>query len=384
MTAYALDSLLATSSMEDLDDYATDETVSSGYIMSEVNIGRFLMLMPGVRYEHTHANMTGRKGWIASSEMEGDLDEPIVTDTTAVNSYARWFPMMHVRLKPTGWFDVRLAYTRTISRPRLDYMLPKKAVDGSAQTVSFGRPDLKPQTSTNYDIFLSFYGNTLGLLTCGGFYKEISDLIFSRAGHKILNAKKEGYSAELQGLTLQQPENNPNLTKIKGWEVEWQTRFDWLPSPLNGLVLNINYTHLWSETRFPRSLVKQEKINVFPFVKTSVIDTFRVGNMPDQANDIMNISIGYDKGPLSARLSMLHQGKTLSSVGTRPELDGFTADLLRWDFSANYRLTKHLGLFFNWNNISNEPDESYQQATRFLTSQEYYGWTSDLGVGYSF
>ncbi len=384
MQGYVLDSLLIGSSIEDLDDYETTEAVAAGYVMSEWNLGRLLMILPGVRYEHTHTDMTGRKGWIADSETEPGLDDPVVYDTTATNAYARWFPMMHVRVRPTNWFDLRLAYTKTLSRPRLDYLMPLKAVDGSAQTVEFGRPDLKPQISSNYDLFLSFYGNQLGLLTCGGFYKEISDLIFMRTGHKILNAQKEGYTSDLQGLTLIQPENNPNLTKVKGWEAEWQTRFDWLPNPLNGLVLNINFTHLWSETKFPRSFVRQQKINVFPFVRTTVVDSFRIGRMPDQANDIMNVSIGYDKGPLSARISMLHQGKTLSQVGERPELDGFTADLLRWDLSANYRLSKHLKLFFNWNNIANEPDESYQQATRFLTHQEYYGWTTDFGIGYAF
>jgi len=384
MNAFMLDSLLNGSSLEDLDDYETRESVSAGYILSELNIGRLLMVLPGVRYEHPHTDMTGRKGWIPDSETEPELDEPVVYDTTASNSYSRWFPMMHVRVRPTSWFDLRLAYTKTISRPRLDYLMPLKAVDGSAQTVEFGRPDLKPQISNNYDLFLSFYGNHLGLLTCGGFFKDISDLIFIRTGHKILNAKKEGFTSDLQGLTLIQPENNPNLTKVKGWEAEWQTRFDWLPGPLSGLVFNINFTHLWSETRFPRSFVRQQKINVFPFVVTTVVDTFRVGKMPDQANDIMNIAVGYDKGPLSARLSMLHQGKTLSSVGERPELDGFTADLVRWDLSATYRLGKHLNLFFNWNNISNEPDESFQQATRFLTDKEYYGWTTDIGIGYAF
>jgi len=81
---------------------------------------------------------------------------------------------------------------------------------------------------------------------------------------------------------------------------------------------------------------------------------------------------------------MMFQGKTLSFVGERPELDGYTADLLRWDLTARYRLLQGLSLFLNWNNISNEPDESFQQATHFPTSQEYYGWTMELGVGYSF
>ncbi len=380
-----LDSLYLISSLADGDDYELVEEVSAGYIMTEINVGRFLMFLPGIRYEHTDADMTGRKTSVGEEFFEPDLDQPYVTDTTATARYSRWFPMFHTRVRPTSWFDIRLAYTKSLSRPPLHWMLPKKKVHGTAQTVEFGRPDLQPQISENYDIFLSFYSNTIGLLTIGGFYKEIDDLIFERQGHKIVDAEEEGFTPDLQGLTLDRPENNPFMTKVRGWEVEWQTNFNWLPSPFDGIVLNANYSHIWSETRFPRSLVLSERIPVFPFVKTTVIDTFRFGDMPDQADDIANIAIGYDKGPFSARLSMLYQGKTLSSVGERPELDGFTADLLRLDLSVKYRLTRHIGLFFNWNNITDEPDESFQQTgNRFPTDREFYGWTTDFGIGYVF
>ncbi|MFQ5769926.1 MAG: TonB-dependent receptor domain-containing protein, partial [bacterium] len=384
LTSYLIDSTLEMSSLADLDDYELVEKVSAGYIMSEINIGHFLMFLPGIRYEHTRANMTGRKGNVPDTSFEPALDSPLVTDTTATATYGRWFPMIHIRIRPTSWFDIRLAYTKSLSRPRLDWMLPKKKVDGSDRVVTFGRPDLKPQIANNYDIFLSFYSNRVGLLTLGGFYKKIDDLIFNREGHKILNYEKEGYPKELQGYTLDQPENNPFQTKVKGFEIEWQMNLVWLPSPFDGIVINANYSHIWSETQFPRSFVDQVEIPVFPFRKLTVIDTFRVGDMPDQADDIVNIAIGYDKGPFSGRLSMLYQGKTLTTVGERPELDGFTADLLRWDLSIKYRLTEQIGLFVNWNNVTNEPDESFQQRTLFPTDREFYGWTTDFGIAYKF
>ncbi len=384
LQTYLLDSLYNMSTLADADDYESIEAVTAGYVMAEINFGRFFMFLPGVRYEQTNADMTGRKASVGDEFNEPDIEQPVVTDTSATAKYGRWFPMFHFRVRPTSWFDIRLAYTKTLSRPSLRMMLPTKQVNGSSKSVRFGRPDLQPQISTNYDIFLSLYSNSIGLFTFGGFRKDIADLIFDREGHKILNAEKEGFPPELQGLTLDQPENNPFKTKVKGWEVEWQTNFHWLPKPFDGIVLNANYTHLWSETHFPRSLVTQEKIPVFPFVKTTVLDTFRVGSMPDQSDDIANVAIGYDKGPFSARFSMLFQGKTLSSVGERIELDGFTADLLRMDLSVKYKLTKNIGLFYSWNNITNEPDESFQQQTRYATSRKYYGWTTDLGIGYVF
>jgi TonB-dependent receptor len=381
--SYLLDSLYTFSSLEELDDYETTEETSAGYIMTEINIGRFFMIMPGVRYERTFNDMTGREGNVPSDHIEPELNNPYVSDTTATANYDNWFPMIHTRIRPTSWFDIRLAYTESISRPRLDWMLPKKKVRGNRQLVEYGRPDLRPQLATNYDLFISFYSNRLGLLTLGGFYKDIGDLIFRREGHKILNAEKEGFPRNLQGFWLDRPENNPYKTDVRGFEVEWQTSLNWLPSPFDGFVINANYSHIWSETRFPRSFVVSEQIPVFPFIKATVIDTFRIGDMPDQADDIANLALGYDKGPFSARLSMLYQGRTLSRVGERPELDGFTADLLRFDLSVKYSLTPQIGLFMNYNNITNEPDESYMLNQQYLTSREYYGWTMDFGVGYA-
>lgn len=384
LKTFLLDSVYRTSSLANLDDYEVNEKISAGYIMSEINLGRFLMFLPGVRFEQTTADLTGRKGTIPDEFYESELNKQFISDTTTTVTYGRWFPMFHARVRPTDWFDIRLAYTKTLSRPRLDWMLPKKKVYGVEQTVDYGRPDLIPQISTNYDAFVSIYSNKIGLLTLGGFYKEIDDLIFNRIGHKILNAAKEGFPKELQGFKLNRPENNPYITQISGMEIEWQTNFRWLPKPLDGFILNVNYTHLWSKTNFPRSFVKQDKIPVFPFVKTSVIDTFRVGDMLDQADDIANIAIGYDKSFFSARLSILYQGKTLTAVGERPELDGFTSDLLRMDLSLKFSLNQRLGLFFNWNNINNEPDESFQLVTRYPTNREFYGWTMDAGIGYEF
>ena len=81
---------------------------------------------------------------------------------------------------------------------------------------------------------------------------------------------------------------------------------------------------------------------------------------------------------------MLLQGKTLSFVGVREELDGFTDDYVRWDMSLKYNLWESFGIFANLNNITNEPDESYMQTARYATGREFYGWTADIGFSWKF
>jgi TonB-dependent receptor len=289
--------------------------------------------------------------------------------------------MLHLRVKPVSWFDVRLAYTETISRPRLDWMLPKWRYIGSAQLLEMGRPDLKPQLATNYDLFLSFYGGWVGLFTLGGFYKEIDDLIYLRQGRVILDAEADGIgSSNLNGSKLDRPENNPFQTIVRGLEIEWQTNFRWLPTPFNGLVLYANYAHIWSETKYPRSFFINEQVPYPLFLISTPVDTFRIGSMIDQASDIANIALGYDIGGFSARISMLYQGRTLSSVGERPEYASFIEDYLRWDLQVKQDITKNFSVYFYLNNISDRPDESFLRDSGHPTSIEYYGWTAALGL----
>ncbi|MGH7494761.1 MAG: TonB-dependent receptor [bacterium] len=377
---YLIDSVFTQDELSGLDDFSSTEQVAAGYVMAEINLGRRFMILPGVRYEHTYVKMASK----SSNIREGDIArEGSVSDTTANHQYGDWFPMLHLRYRVTDWFDIRLAGTRSLSRARLDYLNPREKKRTSSATISRGIIDLKPQISTNYDLFLSFHSYRLGLFTLGGFYKNIEDLIWLRNNMTIYRADvlAGNYPPEYRGNALTQPENNPFDTEVKGFEVEWQTNFSWLPRPLAGLVLNVNYSHIWSETRYPFSI--NQTLLVPPFTSTR-IDSFRVGPMPNQSDNIANVAIGYDLGGFSTRVSALYQGRTLSSVGNRKEVDGFTDTLVRWDLLAKFKITKWLSIYGNWNNLTNSADQSFIQAEQYADEKEFYGWTADAGLVFDF
>lgn len=380
LKSYLLDSLFYFSPARDLEDYTVDENVFASYIMSEVNIGRYLMFLPGLRYERTEGNYNGKIGNVPTEDMEAIPG--LIRDTSAVKIYDNFFPMVHLRVKFADWYDIRLAYTQSMSRPRLDFLLPTVRVIGSDLAVELGQPDLKPQLTENFDAYLSMYGNKIGLFTLGGFYKSIDNLIFQRMGHKILNPADESFPSQWKGFSLTQPENNPYKTEVYGFETEWQSNFTWLDAPFDGLVVNVNYSHIWSNTKFPRSFVQSSRIPEFPYILTTVIDTFRTGPMPNQASDIVNLSVGYDRGGFSGRISLLVQGKTLMIVGERAELDGFSDTYTRLDLLLKYQFNESIGLFWNLNNLLNEADQTYQNGTNYPTNEEFYGWTTDIGLVY--
>jgi TonB-dependent receptor len=367
----------ATSSL--LDDYNGTERLPAGYIMSEINFGSRFMFLPGVRYERMKTVYTAKYG------EDSDVREFVANlrDTTSTRINEFWLPMFHIRYKVTDWFDIRLARTKSLTRPDYSDFSPYRYIRKSGD-VSKGNPELKPATATNYDLYLSFYGNKLGLFTFGAFYKEIENLIWNKQW-TILDYELLGLPKATKGHEIRTTINNEYLAKFKGIELDWQTQFWYLPGYLHGIVLNMNYSHIFSETKYPYSLYNSEYLMEPPWFVETIVDTFRVGRMLHQPNDIVNIALGYDIGGFSARLSFLFQGSILSNRGVRPEVDGFTEDYYRWDLSIKQELPwKGVQLYMNVNNLRDRPDQSFQPTRGLVTAQEYYGLTGDIGIRYRF
>ena len=287
-------------------DYEYREAISAGYFLTELHLTPRLMILPGVRYEYTDTEYTAITGSVPNDDtiaFEEFNPANYGQDTTATNDYGLWFPMVQLRYKITDWMDLRLARTRTLSRPAYNFLTPSELIRFD-NFVRRGTPLAEPSTSTNYDAFLSFYGNKIGLFTIGGFLKEIDNLIYLRT-KTILNPAEEDLPNSVRGLPLTEPVNNESATKIRGLEVEWQANFTFLPPPFRGLILYANYARIFSETRYPRTILERQTEPPFRVV---AVDTFRVGRMPNQASHIANVSLGYDQGGFSGRISMLYQG----------------------------------------------------------------------------
>ncbi len=73
--------------------------------------------------------------------------------------------------------QVHFAYTHTLNYPDYNAIVPRYEI--STNSISYNNYNLKPATSENYDLVLSFYNNELGLFTIDGFKKRIENLIFA-------------------------------------------------------------------------------------------------------------------------------------------------------------------------------------------------------------
>ncbi len=175
-------------------DYDYTRNLGAFYVMAELKLGNFVTLLPGIRYEKFGFDYTADSTYVFGRlTTPGEHYFDSKTLHSDVTKGENWFPQMQLRIKPTDWFDLRLASTKSIIYPDYRAVSPYLFADTYASPVlRLGNPALKPALTQNYDIYGSVYENHIGLFTAGFFYKDIDDLIVSieyrtKDGSKIGN-----------------------------------------------------------------------------------------------------------------------------------------------------------------------------------------------------
>jgi TonB-dependent receptor len=357
-------------------DYHGSEYYNAGYLMANIKFGQSLTFIPGVRYEKNRTVYTGTRGSVVQWK---DRYPHYDTTTTRINEFL--LPMVHLKYKPLEWFDLRLAYTETISRPNYNDIIPFWFLGD--RYIRWNNPYLKPAHSQNYDIYASFYTNEIGLFTVGYFQKKIFDMIFWSGNNYVRDAVKEyGLPATEDGNILGTMVNNPFAVKLNGLEVEWKTNFWYLPGILKGLVLSINYTYTFSEAKYPKTFIKKQ---ILPVFKVTVNDTFYVDRLINQPSNVFNVTLGYDYKGFSTRVSLLFQDDIFKRTHFFERYRGISSEFYKLDISLRQKLPID-GLEFigNLTNITDTIEEDINVGSGYPLRKQQYGMTVDLGLRYQF
>jgi TonB-dependent receptor len=369
---YARNNLLSTTN-----NYSGHEDLSAFYVMATINIGPQLTIIPGVRYQDLRTTYTASRG------IQGSLSYYSYNhyDTTVTQDHAYWLPDVILRYRPLSWFDVRLSYTNTIAYPDYNAIIPR--IDVATTSIAWNNYRLVPSRSTNYDAYFSFYDNSIGLFTIGGFLKQIDNLIYSWT---FFVSGAEALPYYPPSLITAPPSGSYSITsfvndsyRINDWglELDWQTHFWYVPEPFNGLVLNVNYTHIFSKAEYP--FIYQYKASLRSPVQN--IDTSFTDRLLYQPRDIINLSVGYDFKGFSIRVSMLYQADTFTGPNFWPQLRSSTSAYRRWDLSVKQDLPWFgLQLYGDVNNINGADDISVIQGGAVPRSEQSYGMTANVGL----
>ena len=401
-------------------DYSGTERYNASYIMTDLNIGPKLNLVTGVRLEVNKTKYTSYHGMQTTLPHFNSMGSDTVFSYERDNRYS--LPSLFVKYDVTDWLSLRFAGTKTLTRPDYADIIPLYNISGGSGTVTYRNPFLEPGVSQNRDYVTTFYDNRLGLLSFSYFTKEIKDLIYSSGRRYIADPSSYGLPWYTEkNMIIDYKTNNPYKVLLSGFEIDYQTRFWYLPNLLRGLVFNANYTRTESEVKYPRTVIEQEIIFDPSFqVITSNVDSFYVDRLLDQPKDIINLSLGYDYKGFSGRLSMMYISDVFKTTNFWPELRESTDAYERYDLSLKQKLPiKGLELFLNVSNLNEaidvnrlrgfnraDPDftnELYDEITsssleasaterldmvprkaRAKSLEQHYGRTIDLGFRFAF
>ncbi len=181
--------------------------------------------------------------------------------------------------------------------------------------------------------------------------------------------------------------NSTQPTKVWGLEFEHQANLNFLPGLLSNLVLSYNFSLIRSET-FVLSYVVDTTWVIFPGFppvpqfKTRLVEAKQ--KLEGQPEFFGNLALGYDIGGFSARVSVFHQGEYNRSYSAGRLNDPVVKSFTRWDLSVKQRLTEHITVFLNLNNLTSVEEDVYTvnrvDDWEALQSSQRYGLTGDLGV----
>lgn len=333
-------------------DWVLNEDVYAAYAMQTTDIGR-LRMVGGVRVEHTRTSGEGyvtRNNW---RTWEGAATE---------RNYTNLFPSLHANFRATPDLIFRGAVTTGIIRPRISNMRPSGSINEEAAipTFSGSNPEIRPTRSLGFDVMAEYYV-PLGVVSAGGFYKRLQDVVFTvtRDG----TAEDFFLDQSLQGYRITRAENSPR-GKIYGFEVNLDRPLDFLPGILGGLGVITNYTYTQSAAQPPGG-----------------------GDdvpLASQATHSANLAGYFDRGPLNLRLSYNYQSDYLNSLGEDPRLHLYISGRGVLDLALNYEVRQGLGFFLEATNLTNSLQRRYVGEVTRVDELEQFGQQLMAGFKLSF
>jgi TonB-dependent receptor len=332
-------------------DYDVKERIIAGYAMATFKFEN-LTLVPGVRVEHTRDRSQAKLITATTSASSG-------FNSFGSKQYTDVFPGLNARYDVGDDLVLRAAVTTAIGRPNYAQLAPFVSVDATTSPVSVaqGNPDLKPYKALNFDGAIEYYLPGQGLISLGGFYKKLDDPIYQQV---LLGQTGSFAGQSLTNASVSTP-LNIDKAKVYGIEVNLQTRFTFLPSPLDGFGVSANYTRIWGNGN-----------------GTVLGAISRTGDIPLflQSKHVGTAQVFYEKYGFAVRAAYSYRSAYLDTLGATAAQDQYTDRNGQLDVNASYQVTPELTFFANATNLTDAPWRRYIGTKAQLVERERY----DLSV----
>jgi len=301
----------------------------------------------------------------------------------AGNDYNDVLPSLNMVFEFSPDLLMRLGAAKVMTRPALGSVTP--GVSGinlvGTPSVTSGNPKLEPIRAKAYDLGLEWYFEEGALLSGAIFYKDIESFVQTLV--QQMPFIDSGLPLDLLNGSSVTPTDLVNFTlpvnteggPVKGFEINYQQPFRFLPGKLSNMGMLLNYTHVESEIDYVTS---------------------PTGATPAVRNDLVNLSpnawnatLYYEADGFSIRTSAAYRDAYLTAVpatNAYPVQDAEgTNETLFVDLSASYNFNDNLTVSFEALNLTDEFNDQFidttadREVTYTHTGRQFF-----LGARYKF
>jgi outer membrane receptor protein involved in Fe transport len=107
-------------------------------------------------------------------------------------------------------------------------------------------------------------------------------------------------------------------------------------------------------------------------------------SLPGTPQNTLNASLYYEGKRLSVRGSFNFADDFIDEVGDEAFYDRYYDKVSYLDLNANYSITKNLNVYFEANNLLNQPLRYYQGTADYTMQEEYYNAKIFFGIKFDF
>jgi TonB-dependent receptor len=380
----------------DGEDRDVTETITAAYFMA--NIDAEIANTPvygnvGVRVvkTDTHSAGWGDKVYITSNE-DGTFESEInltgeeVEALTLDSSYTEVLPSLNLTFEVTDEFYVRAAAYRAMSRFQMNAMSagvsyelcsdddncdsdanPNTDLDNVITGGTASGNHMKPYLSTNYDLSFEYYPSDDAAVTLALYTKEFTGGYTNAVEYRDITVNLDGVDTIYSNVSHLVVQTADDTSTISGVEFTAQKHFSELPAPFNGLGAKMAYNLADSDfvTAEPGSPGVVADANLFGFSKS-----------------VASASVYWEGDKTTLRLLWKSRSKYFqpNSLPFPDRSHRYVQDSSHLNFSAKYKISSGVSVFFKGLNLLNEPQIQTRGNDTTIADYSRSGSKFEMGV----
>lgn len=299
------------------------------------------------------------------------------TAVTVRNSYNDVLPSLNIALNLSKDFIARFAAAKVMARPQLGNLNPGGTISTTGTlSVTSGNPLLEPFRADTFDSNFEWYFGKNAFLGLGLFQKNINTYIQSIRTNVAF--KDTGLPMSLLPTNFTGEEVfqvtapiNTKGGKLRGFELNYQQPFTFLPAWGKNFGTLLNYTYVNSKIEYV----------VSPTSAMTITD-----DLLNLSPKSWNATLYYDDGAFSARMSASKRSAFLTRVPgqNNNDVEGKNSTL-NVDMSVTYKINNQWEVSFEGSNLTNQTNDQFiSRARNSAVVNNVTGREFLLGARYKF